>query len=154
MNIFKKGRLGFLLSLTLSTGVMAGEPIKDIDVFEAGYIKCIEGGFKDDCFKNIFSGRYVSWMKKEKEEKALFDSAEFYSKWSGRDGVYKVHIFNKMNKAGVFDYRTYFIERADGDLSYLVVRYRSVLGKWFINGISWGNSESGFKEFLGIGNTN
>ena len=129
-----------------SMGVSANERISDTNGLEKQYVRCMEGGFESGCFAKIFSGHFDKWYKEP--EKAPISTEAFYRKWLNGQSVYKVHVIDKVVKAGVFDNRSYLIERADGELSGIFIGLRKIQGDWYVYDIQGGSSDAYVRELL------
>jgi hypothetical protein len=118
--------------LLLSGVAIAGEsvPIEDRDAFEQQYIECIMSGAKDNCMVLIFSSLPVPRNKDKGEIVEMLN--KYYLKEIAHQPVYKVHVIERVMKAGVFDNRSYLIERDDGSLVGLYVSFRNIKDKWFV----------------------
>ncbi|WP_137973996.1 hypothetical protein [Pseudomonas sp. F(2018)] len=127
---------GLSLGLFCHT-IQAGEPIADLDKFEASYIACIEDekAFADRCLTELFAKHSLPWEKPANLGK-LEDALE---KWMGT--VYKVHPITRKSSGEVFQKRWYLIENDAGKLMQLTVRFRTVKGQWYYLGINMTNDE-------------
>jgi hypothetical protein len=108
----------------------AGEPIADLDKFEAGYIACIEDekAFAERCLTELFKLHALPWRENAID---LKDGEDFLSRWVGTKGVYKVHPITRKDAAGLYQRRWYLIEKEDGGLMQLSMRFRTIKGRWY-----------------------
>lgn len=129
---------GLSLGLFCHT-VMAGEPIADLDKFEASYIACIEDekAFADRCLTGLFKPHALPWNK----EVDLQKLEEFLGKWIGEGGVYKVHPITRKDAAALYQRRWYLIENEAGGLVQLSVRFRTIKGQWYYVDMNLTNDE-------------
>lgn len=146
-----KHTLTFLLSAAVISGASANEKIPDTEEFEKQYIQCIESGFKSDCFSKTFSGHFDSYYKNP--EKAPSSTVEYFQKWLNGKSVYKVHVASKVLKAGIFDNRSYLIERSDGAISGIFIGLRKVTGDWYVYDIQGGVTDSYVRGILNMPKT-
>jgi hypothetical protein len=145
---FKYG-LSVLAGLTFSVAALAAEPtpIEDRDAFEKQYIFCVETGLKNKCFVSIFSGHLVPNIKNADEGLSNLNESYLNGVMSGSYG-YKVHILDKTMRAGIFDSRTYLIERSDGTLIGSYIIFRKIQGKWYVYEFSIQGSDVFIRELL------
>jgi hypothetical protein len=129
---------GLSLGLFCHT-TMAGEPIADLDQFEAGYIACIEDekAFADSCLSGLFKPHALPWRK----DLDLQSVEDFLSKWIGKGAVYKVHPITRKETANLYQRRWYLIENESGGLMQLSVRFRTVKGQWHYVDMNLTNDE-------------
>ena len=129
---------GLSLGLFCHTA-MAGEPIADLDKFEASYIACIEDekAFADRCLNDLFKPHNLPWFKPTND---LKETEATLKRWLGT-GVYKVHPITRKNAADVYQRRWYLIEKEDGGLMQLTLRFRSVKGQWYYVDLSFTNDK-------------
>jgi hypothetical protein len=147
MNTGFKYGLAFLAGLILSGVAMAGEPvpIEDRDAFEKEYLECFKSGLKDNCFISVFSGHLDQNVKEP--EKSLNKANTYYldviriSPGSAPGSVYKIHPLNKEMRAGIFDSRSYLIERFNGGLLGFYVVFRKLKGNWYVFAYAMDESE-------------
>jgi hypothetical protein len=132
MKTWIKYTLSIIIGLAFSAIAIAGEsvPIEDRNAFEKQYIDCIMSGAKDNCMVAIFSMLPVPRHKNNGEVAEMLN--EYYMKKMATHPVYKVHLIEQMIKAGVFDSRSYLVERDNGSLMELHVIFRNIKGKWFV----------------------
>lgn len=119
---------GLSLGLFCHTA-LAGEPIADLDKFEASYIACIEDekAFADRCLTGLFKPHALPWQKPAD----LQQLEDLLVKWSGQKGVYKVHPITRKDSAGLYQRRWYLIENEAGGLMQLTMRFRTIKGQWY-----------------------
>lgn len=117
----------------------AGEPIVDLDQFEARYIACIEDekAFADHCLNQLFKPHNLPWYKPTTD---LKETEEILKKGFG-SGVYKVHPITRKNTAGLYQRRWYLIENEAGGLMQLTTRFRTVKGEWYYVDLSFTNDK-------------
>jgi hypothetical protein len=141
--------LGVLAGLVCAN-VMAGEPIKDRDVFEKQYIACMKSGFKNDCFLTLFLGHMVPNTPREDEEnikKLNKTLKEMFANFR----IYDIHALDKVMTAGISERRTYILEReGDGNVIGYRVIFRKVLGEWYVFSFHWSESEEKLRKLLNL----
>ncbi len=138
----------FVGAAMISTFCHAAEPIKDKDRFEADYLACIQAGFKNNCWVNVFSGHSIPWA--DGEAKSLRASEAAYKEWLGDQAMYKVHIGSKEIKGEIYDNRSYVMERDDGSAVGLWISFRQVKGKWYFGELLGSSSDEFIRTSLGI----
>lgn len=126
---------GLSLGLFCHT-VLAGEPIADLDKFEAGYIDCIENELADGCFERNFEAHQFSGQESNVEAAKVF-----LENWRNGDGIYKVHPIKRKSQGEVYLKRYYLIERDAGSLLLFNARFRTVKGKWYLIDLQASNEE-------------
>jgi hypothetical protein len=136
--------------LLLSGVAIAGEsvPIEDRDAFEQQYIECIMSGAKDDCLISIFSGRLAPQFADQ--DKIVNGLNKYYLEKIASPSAYKVHVIDKIMKAGIFDNRSYLIERDDGSLIGFYVSFRKTKEKWFVFSFRFNSSEDYVLKLLSM----
>jgi hypothetical protein len=144
--VLNKCALVFALGVLISGSVTAKEIVLDKDKLEAEYIECIELNFKGGCFSKVFSEYFDRGASES--EKVLADTEGFYIRWMSEHSVYKVHAAGKVLRAGVFDNRSYLIERSDGQLSGILIGFRKIKGNWYVYDIQGGNTDSFIRGLL------
>lgn len=142
----KEYGLAFLLGTLFSLGASANEKISDTNEFEKQYTQCIESSFTSNCFSKIFSDHFDTYYKNP--EKAPSSTVDYYKKWLGEKKVYKVHVASRVIKAGIFDNRSYLIERSDGALAAIFIGLRKVKGDWYVYNIEGGVTDSYVRAIL------
>jgi hypothetical protein len=153
MKFSLKHGLGLLAGLLLSVVALASEsvPIEDRDAFEKEYLACFMSGLKDDCFVSVFSGHLDPRI--ENPEENLRKSNRFYL-----DDVkispgyaYKIHLLEKVEKAGIFDSRIYLIEQnSSGGLLAFHVVFTKRKGDWYIGAYGMRVKSEEIYRILGI----
>ncbi|BCR26909.1 hypothetical protein [Aquipseudomonas alcaligenes] len=131
---------GLSLGLFCHTA-QAGEPIADLDKFEASYIACIEKEFADGCFESGFEAHQFSGQKAN-----VGAAKTFLDNWRNGDGIYKVHPIERKSRGGVYQKRYYLIEREAGSLMLFNVRFRTVKGSWYLVDLQASNDEEVLRE--------
>ncbi|WP_374438937.1 hypothetical protein [Pseudomonas panipatensis] len=119
-------------SVLLSSLACAAMPIADLDAFESGYIGCLKK-FDPKCFSKSFSGHFVPGDTKMEGLLQSFD--KFSADWSNGK-VFEVHPVDHIERGKIFDIRTYFVEREDGAIAGLRVRFRKFKGQWYVYGMT------------------
>ncbi|MDR1349321.1 MAG: hypothetical protein LBJ59_00815 [Zoogloeaceae bacterium] len=146
---YSLGLSASLIFLSGTTTAMASEPIPigNRDAFEKQYINCIESGLKDKCFVSIFSGHLTPNIKNAEE--GLNNLNEIYLKnQMAGSPVYKVHAIDKTMRAGVFDSRTYLIERFDGSFIGCYIIFRNIQEKWYVYAFRMQESDEFIRKLL------
>ncbi|WP_434563047.1 hypothetical protein [Pseudomonas sp. Z4-20] len=124
----------------------ANSEISNIDSFEKSYVSCIGTRFKDKCWDKAFVGHFDKWQKNEAT--IISKSQEAYLAWLNGHTVYKVHIGPSVQRAGVFESRSYLIERDDGEIIGLQVGYRKIVGSWYIYALQGGPDDKFIRSIL------
>jgi hypothetical protein len=140
--------LSIVVGLVFSAVAMASEPIVDKDAFEKRYIDCIMSGAKDNCLVSIFSNHRDPQFR---DQDGVFERLnKYYLEKIASPSVYKVHVIEKTMKAGIFDNRSYLIERDNGSLAGFYVSFRNIKGKWFMFAFKFNNSDEFVYKLLGM----
>lgn len=128
----------FLIS---SVGTFATEKTVDIRAqVEAQLLTCAGDNFSRNCWVKTFSGKIVPWLA-DREQPVLTSGEKHWLDWLSGGAVYGVYKLDAMQKAQIFDSRSYIIERADGEVAGLIVGFRRVAGKWYVSDIQSDNTK-------------
>lgn len=115
----------------------AGEPISDLQAFEASYISCVKQKVANDCLTKI--------LKPHVEPGAQdFKSApvnEILHNWLS-DGLYEAHLIANQTTGDLFQRRRYLLENNAGNLLLMSVRLRKFKGQWYFSSMSVSNDKS------------
>ena len=144
--MLNKCALAFALGVLISGSAAAKEVVLNKDKLETEYIECMELSFKGGCFSKVFSEHFD--RSASESEKILADTEGFYIRWIAEHSVYKIHTAGKALRAGVFDNRSYLIERSDGHLSGILICFRKIKGNWHVYDIQGGNTDSFIRGLL------
>ncbi|MDR3086467.1 MAG: hypothetical protein LBU45_00700 [Azoarcus sp.] len=145
-----------LVGMALSVNAMAaGTPIEDRDAFERQYFDCLRSNGKNDCFSSTILEHTEPRYTNDDIKKALQVWNESSAKMFSACSVYAVHVIERIEKAGVFDSRSFLLEcsgkgNTDGAFISGYVIFRKVKGKWYVNAFSLENSTNLLINLLNI----
>lgn len=126
----------------------ASEPIQDVDMFEADYLRCIKSGFADGCWTKTFLGHALPW--EENELSVLRTNESAYVKWLDGQKIYKIYPGIKEVKAEIFQNRSYVLERDDGAAVALWISYWQVKSKWYIHEVLGSSDDEFVRSAVGM----
>jgi hypothetical protein len=151
MKFSLKHGLGLLAGLFLSAAALASEsvPIEDRDAFEKEYLACIMSGAKDGCVAAVFSGHLDQSFEKPEEFLKKIDTSLSNFVFGGST-IYKIHPLDRTMRAGIFDSRSYLVERSGGALAGFSVVFRKIEGEWYVFGISVDKSHAFVLRLLNL----
>jgi hypothetical protein len=147
MKVSMKYGFSLLAGIFLSASVMASEPIEDRDAFEKHYIKCVISGLKDNCLFNLLS-KHLTPATKEDDKQILDILRSFGDFYKDKPPAYKVHVVDKIMRAGIVESRTYMIERTDGVFVGSYINFIKIKDGWYINSFGISGADEVIERIL------
>ncbi|WP_288406265.1 hypothetical protein [uncultured Pseudomonas sp.] len=146
MKILKSTVSMFFILLSMSA--FSGEKTEDIRAqVEVQLLRCVGDGFPRNCWIKTFSGKIVPWLA-GREQQVLSAGEEHWLDWLSGGSVFGVYKLDAIQKAQIFDSRSYIVERADGEVAGLIVGFRRVAGKWYVSDIQSDNTKAFLDRIL------
>jgi hypothetical protein len=122
-------------------------PIEDRDAFEKRYIECVMSGLKDNCLFNLLSN-HLTPATQEDDKQILDILRSFGDFYKDKPPVYKVHIVDKIMRAGIVESRTYMIERSDGVFVGSYINFVKIKDGWYINAFGISGADEVLEKIL------
>lgn len=134
--------------LFFATVCQASEPIADRDRFESEYVRCMQKAFEYGCWVKTLSGHALPWV--DDESKVLAKSEAAFTQWLEGKRIYKVHPGIKEIKGGVFDNRSYLLERDDGAVVAVWFSLRQFKGNWYVYEVMASSNDEFIRDAVGM----